>query len=447
MNILLVNPWITDFAAYDFWVKPLGLLYAGAFLKERGHSVRIVDCLDRFGNATETMKKDGDNKYNTGKFHREIIKIPSCLSHIPRHFCRYGISIESFRTLLLNGVRPDTILVSGVMTYWYPGIIEVVSQLRDLFPGVPIVLGGIYATLCEDHARNHSGADVVVTGSSPSEIIYAVENAGGSEGGGPVPGDHFSDWPEPLWDVYGTLKTAMVLTTRGCPLNCTVCSSKILFDGFERRDPVKAAHEIIALSKRGVEDIAFCDDALLIGTKHHALVLFETLIAEHSSVRLHTPNGLHVREITPNIARLMKLAGVETIRLSLETASERRADDFSNKVTRNEFASAVDALYTAGYEPDDIGTYILVGLPGQTYEEVIDTIRFVADNGVIIRPALFSPVPGTVEFERAVHAGMIRYDDDPVLHNNTIRTVDWFEGGNKGYKAFKKIVNEVNASV
>ncbi len=291
---------------------------------------------------------------------------------------------------------------------------------------------------------NTSGADVVVAVSSPAEIVHAVETAGGSPGSGPVAGDHFNDWPKPLWEVYGTLKTAMILTTRGCPMNCTVCSSKILFDGFERKDPVKAAHEIIALQNRGVEDIAFCDDALLIGADSHAAVMFETLIAERSTARLHTPNGLHIREITPHLAGLMKRAGIETVRLSLETAEEKRAGDFSNKVTRNEYISAVEALFSAGYRPRDLGAYILAGLPGQTYEEVVETVWFAAKTGVPIRPALFSPVPGTVEFDRAVQAGMIEYDSDPLLHNNTIRTVDWFGDVAGGYDKFRRMVSELN---
>ena len=53
MNALLINPWITDFAAYDFWNRPLGLLYVGAFLHQRGHSVRIVDCMDRFQDGVD----------------------------------------------------------------------------------------------------------------------------------------------------------------------------------------------------------------------------------------------------------------------------------------------------------------------------------------------------------------------------------------------------------
>ena len=44
--ILLVNPWIYDFAAYDLWSKPLGLLYIAALLKHNGFDVHLIDCLD-----------------------------------------------------------------------------------------------------------------------------------------------------------------------------------------------------------------------------------------------------------------------------------------------------------------------------------------------------------------------------------------------------------------
>ncbi len=444
MNILIINPWITDFAVYDFWIKPLGLLYVGAFLKRRGHDVRLVDCMDRFQEGSGITFINDSRNYNTGKFHREIIAKPECLKHVPRHFCRYGIPVSLFRKLVLDGRKPDIVLVSCVMTYWYHGAFNVISQIHELLSGTPVILGGIYAKLCEEHARNNSCADVVFTDFSPSNIIDIVESVGGSKSDGPVTSDSFDEWPEPLWALYSTLKTAMVLTARGCPMNCTVCASKILFNGYERRNPVDAAKSIINLYERGVEDIAFCDDALLIDTENHAVQLFEKLARAKTPVRLHSPNGLHIREITPAIARLMKRAGMVTIRLSLETASEKRTKDFSGKVSHEEFRRAVKSLYKAGYTANELGTYILIGLPGQTLEEVHDTIKFVLDNGVKVRPALFSPVPHTVEFERAVKSGMIQRDDDPVLQNNTLRTVDFWEGGQEGYREFNKMVMEGN---
>ena len=44
-KILLVNPWIYDFSAYDFGIKPVGLLRVGEFLRRKGAKVDLVDCL------------------------------------------------------------------------------------------------------------------------------------------------------------------------------------------------------------------------------------------------------------------------------------------------------------------------------------------------------------------------------------------------------------------
>ena len=38
-HILLINPWIHDFAAYDFWAKPMGLLIIAGLLKAHGIAV------------------------------------------------------------------------------------------------------------------------------------------------------------------------------------------------------------------------------------------------------------------------------------------------------------------------------------------------------------------------------------------------------------------------
>jgi hypothetical protein len=47
MRALFINPLIHDFAAYDLWVKPLGLLTIAAYLKKLGVSISLIDCLDR----------------------------------------------------------------------------------------------------------------------------------------------------------------------------------------------------------------------------------------------------------------------------------------------------------------------------------------------------------------------------------------------------------------
>lgn len=46
--VFCINPWIYDFAAYDYWSKPRGLLYLASFLRERGVTIDFLDCLDKW---------------------------------------------------------------------------------------------------------------------------------------------------------------------------------------------------------------------------------------------------------------------------------------------------------------------------------------------------------------------------------------------------------------
>ena len=84
-HILLINPWITDFAAYNFWVRPLGLLYISSLLRENGFRVTLIDCLDLLI-KTKT--------YGDGKLFKTKIEKPFSLKSIPRNYSRYGIPEE-----------------------------------------------------------------------------------------------------------------------------------------------------------------------------------------------------------------------------------------------------------------------------------------------------------------------------------------------------------------
>ena len=60
--------------------------------------------------------------------------------------------------------RPDFILMTSGMTCWYTGVQETVSFLKRVIPNVPVILGGLYATLCREHAVRSSGAEHVISG-------------------------------------------------------------------------------------------------------------------------------------------------------------------------------------------------------------------------------------------------------------------------------------------
>ena len=172
-HILLINPWIHDFAAYDFWAKPLGILILAAILREHGFKVSYIDCLDRF--HPKAPRTDPSARYGRGPYLKSRIPKPTVLEDVPRNFSRYGVLPEWFREDLQAMPHPDLILVTSLMTYWYPGIQETIGVLREVFTDVSIVLGGIYATLCNSHASEHSGADEVYSGPGEESILRLTE--------------------------------------------------------------------------------------------------------------------------------------------------------------------------------------------------------------------------------------------------------------------------------
>ena len=426
-SILLVNPWIHDFAAYDLWMKPLGLLYLGGILRSKGYGVSLLDCLDFTslpGEFIAGLKPPKRKEYGRGHFYKEIIPKPEPLRLIPRRFRRYGIAPEILKNYISTVPRPDLILVTSSMTYWYPGAFETIRFLRKNLSGVPILLGGIYATLCPDHARRYSGADRVLPGPWDREKMEILADVLGDRAE-PFD-DNFASWPYPAFDLYPYLPYVCLLTRCGCPFSCTYCASSRLTKSFESRAPEKVVEEIVYWKdKWGVKDFAFYDDALLLNPPGHILPILRELLGRKIQANFHTPNALQVKAIDPEVAGFLFRSGFKTIRLGLETTDEALQVETGGKVDNQEFQRAVKNLKRAGYAGEEIGVYLLVGLPGQRGEGVEESIALVRDTGA--RPILveYSPIPGTPLFEKAKRVSPFDIENEPLFHNNSILPCQW----------------------
>jgi len=110
----------------------------------------------------------------------------------------------------------------------------------------------------------------------------------------------------------------------------------------------------------------------------------------------------------------------KTIRLSFETSNEARQKEMGLKVTNDSLANAVDFLEQAGYSRKDIGVYVIMGLPDQSPEEVVNSMIFVNSLGAKINLSLFSPIPGTKDWNRSIEIYNMAPDIDPLLTNNSI---------------------------
>ncbi|MFA5252020.1 MAG: hypothetical protein WC454_05490, partial [Phycisphaerae bacterium] len=159
-KILLLNPPIYDFAAYDFWLKPYGMLSAAGYLRG-GANFILFDYLDRLHPFMTEQKEPQFDEWGRGRFYFEKVTRPPYLSQIPRYFRRFGLPRSIFQNFLTKQQPCDFVFVQTMMTYWYPSVQEVIDDVRKIWPKAKIVLGGNYVTLCYNHAQN-LGADFLV---------------------------------------------------------------------------------------------------------------------------------------------------------------------------------------------------------------------------------------------------------------------------------------------
>lgn len=426
MRALLVNPWVYDFKAFDFWNKPLGLLIVASILKKLRIKVSLLDCMDRNSPYYKVHTKTGP--FGRGKYPFEIVEKPSIYKTVPRLYKRYGMPRDLFSNILKNSDYPDIIFVTSTMTYWYPGVFEVIRILKDVFPKTKIILGGIYTNLCSEHAQQHSGADIVFRGTAEENLPRLLAELGYIQATEIEP-----EHPLPDFSLYDKLNYGIVLTSRGCPFDCTYCATKILCPQFQQFSNKHIIEQLDYFADR-TENIAFFDDALLY-SKNFPQLLNE-ITERKLRLNFHTSNGLHCRFLDHNIAGQMHRANFKTMYLSLETINPSVQKQTGGKVDTPEFMQAVKILRDVGFSPDDIHTYILYGMPGQNYEEIIDSIKLCHDLAVHPHLCEFSPIPHTEEFQKT------GFDEntDPLYHNNLFYT--WYYPTRKTelYKRIKKLL-------
>jgi radical SAM superfamily enzyme YgiQ (UPF0313 family) len=418
-HILLINPWIHDFAAYDVWAKPLGLLTLASILRCHGFNITYLDCLDRF--HPKAPRSDPYTRHGRGPYLKTKISKPVGLEDIPRNFSRYGIKEKWFREDLIRIKKPDLVLITSMMTYWYTGLQETIGVIKDIFPDVPIVLGGIYATLCYEHARNHSGAHRIVAGPGEKQLLEMMGEYTGFSVNAKFDPDDLDTYPYPAFELQRKIVYIPLQTSKGCPFACKYCASHYLNPKRMVRNPESVVEEIRFWNEKyKVKDFVFYDDALLVDAEKHAVPMLEGIINSDLKIRFHTPNAVHIREVSKRTARLMFRAGFKTLRLGLETTSFDIRNELDKKVTVTEFSRAVTCLKEAGFDTNMIGVYLLAGLPGQQTGVIERSIQRVKQTGATPILAYYSPIPKTALWARAVASSRYDLESDPVFTNNAI---------------------------
>jgi len=400
-KILLVNPPIYDFAAYDFWLKPYGMLSVAGNLRGKA-DFKLFDYLDRMHPFVTKQKELESDQWGRGRFYCENAPSPQPLKAIPRYFRRFGLPRSMFENFVAKEGPFDFVFVQTTMTYWYKGVEEVIEDIRKVWPQVKIVLGGNYVTLCSNHAKK-SGADLLVRGANLEPLWKYL---------GISP-----DLNQPaLWEAYDKLKVGVLKLTEGCPFKCTYCSVPKVYNKFKTRPLEHSLAELELLCRLGVENIAFYDDALLFEAEKVLIPFLNEVVKRDIKVNFHSPNALNARFITRELAELMVQAGFKSFYLGFESASAQWQKHTGSKVFSDELAQAVKHLTSAGAEPTYITAYQILGHPHIDIQQLEASMHFVNSLGIRGMLADFSPIPGTPDGEYCRRWVDM---DEPLMHNKT----------------------------
>lgn len=440
LKALLINPYIYDFSAYNYWSTPLGLLYIGSILRKNGIEISLIDCLKVDENK---RKEDG-----RAPFLKEKVDKPQSLKDIRKRLKRYGISKKALTEELSLQDNPDMILITSIMTYWYSGVKEVLDITRDLFPDKKILIGGIYPSLCYEHAlKEMIKADCIIKNNEIDNFYAFIERElSVSLPHKPGPYD-FDALPYPCFDLYDYIPFVPLLTSYGCTYRCTYCATPYMHPKMIRRKPESTADEILSWHDYGVNSFVIYDDNFLFNKERFAKPLLKRIIELPFPVKIYNPNALNAAMVDEESALLLLEAGFKDIRMGLETVNPAVQKSTGGKVSLKIFENALNCLIRAGFSAAAISVYILAGLPFQKWEDVKKAIDYIADFGVRVHIAEYTPIPQTPMFNEFKSFARFPIADNPVYQNNALFPFAWqgFTDDNLGF--LKQYAKEKNGNI
>jgi anaerobic magnesium-protoporphyrin IX monomethyl ester cyclase len=205
------------------------------------------------------------------------------------------------------------------------------------------------------------------------------------------------------WDMAAKGRLDMMISSRGCPYDCSFCFKVERSYRFRSVDHVMAEFE--ELRRRGVRSIHIQDDAFTV-YKKRCMAITEELIKGRYGFDLKVRS--RVNTIDESLLRQLKKAGVRQIIYGFESGSQAVLDCMNKKTTVAMNRRAVELTKKVG-----IACYgeIMIGMPAETRETINQTIDFLLETKPIIgHVAVLYPLPGTQVYDDAKRDGTLLGD-------------------------------------
>jgi radical SAM superfamily enzyme YgiQ (UPF0313 family) len=381
-------------------VLPLGLACIAAAVQGAGHEMQMLNLM------MQTDTRQALKEAIVG-FNPEII----------------GISVRNIDDQMM--ANPKFLL---------EGVKDVVSSCRE-FSGATIVLGGAGYSIFPQASLDFLEADVGIQGEGESAFLKLLERLGENKNLSEIPGlflagqdppsereyiKNLTDIPLPLPDIHLSTPSALkdqeiwipFQTRRGCPLDCSYCSTATIEGrAIRQHDPQKVVEIISKYAVAGFDHFFFVDNTFNLPNSY-AETLCEKLIAAKQNITWRCL--LYPWKVDANLIEKMAAAGCKEISLGFESGSEKILARLNKKFNPDDVRQISTILKDYGIRR--MG-FLLMGGPGETKETVNESLEF-ADSlnlealkitiGIRIYP--YTPLAKT-----ALKEGLIKADDNLLL--------------------------------
>jgi radical SAM superfamily enzyme YgiQ (UPF0313 family) len=416
---------------------PLALAYLAAALREAGVDVTIIDAV---GEAPRRYFKPRD----------------------PR-FLGLGLTDEE----IAERVPADATLigVTCMFSESWPMVRDTIEALRARWPSIPIAVGGEHPTALPEHTlRSTTAIDAVGLGEGEETIVeLAVSIAEGTplervaglaflRAGELVrtrPRSRIRDLQSiarPAWDLVplsgyfdnglaygiGRQRTMPILATRGCPYQCTFCSSPQMWTTrWTARDPDDVLDEMQwAVDTWNVENFDFYDLTAIL--KKDWLIAFCTKMKQRGlCVTWQIPSGTRSEALDAEVLPLLAATGVHHIVYAPESGSPAVLKRIKKRASLDRMRASMVAATRAGLS---VKCNFIVGFPDETFSEALETVRFcreLAKLGVTdVNIGPFCPYPGSALYGQLLSDGALgetndAYFDMLAMYSDLARTRSW----------------------
>ncbi len=418
-------------------LPPLGIGLLAAVAEQKGYEVKILDCLVKGWEQEE-------------------------LSQVNSEIVRVGLSDEQIEAQIRE-FSPDVVGVSCMFSIQHKIYPKVFAAVKKADPSIITIGGGPHVTVCSEEVLADDNCDYIISGEGENSFIDFLDALQGKKSFESVDGlgwqkddkkninpkvnwiEDLDSLPFPAYHLIGLEqyfgleashgirheeRFAPVVTSRGCPAKCTFCSANKMFGyKFRTRTPQNIMKELRFLKERyGVKEIMFEDDNVTANRKY-AEELFTTMIKENIDLKWDTPNGVGLWTLTEELLDLMQEAGCTRINFPIESGDQEVLKDIIKKPL--DLKRVKDLLKHCQKIKLDYGLFLVVGMPGETLENIWTSFKFSAEAGCFSpHISIATPYPGTELYEQCKKEDYFSRDyslSDLFISSFLINTPDWSE--------------------